>query len=229
MTVQAVILAGGLGTRLAPQTRTVPKAMTVVNGRPFVELQLESLRAAGVSEVVLLAGHLGDAITAHVGDGTRFGLRVRSAVDDPPQGTGGAIRAAARLLAPEFLLLNGDTFLRVDFWEVAAAFRVGGATGALVARRASAGLPANLVVAADGRITAYEKHGCAGGTHVDAGAGYFSRDAVRDLPRDGPVSFEQAVYPRLAASCALVAYVTRAPFFDIGTFEGLSMFTRWRG
>ena len=103
--MQAVVLAGGLGTRMHPHTEKIPKSMLEVAGRPFVDWQLELLARSGIRDVVLCIAHLGELIRAHVGDGSRHGISVRYAVEEPGRllGTAGALRAAVGLLAPRFL------------------------------------------------------------------------------------------------------------------------------
>src|SRR5262249_36616800 len=106
-------------TRMHPHTEHVPKSMLEVVGRPFIDWQLELLARSGFREVVLCIAHLGELIRAHVGDGARYGLAVRYAVEEPGQllGTAGAMRAAVALLAPRFLVTYGDSYLRFDYRE----------------------------------------------------------------------------------------------------------------
>jgi len=101
VTRQAAVLAGGLATRMLPRTLTTPKAMLDVAGRPFVDWQLEKLAACGFDDVVLCVAHLGEQIRDHVGDGARFGVRVRYSVEGKDLlGTAGALRAALWIPAP---------------------------------------------------------------------------------------------------------------------------------
>lgn len=114
---QAVVLAGGLATRLGERARTTPKYLLPVAGRPFAEWQLGLLRAAGYDEVLLCVGHLGEAIAGFIGDGARFGLRVRLSHEGPERlGTAGALRRALDegALAETFLLTYGDSYLPGD-------------------------------------------------------------------------------------------------------------------
>ena len=116
--MQAVVLAGGLATRMRPQTLTVPKSMLEVAGRPFVDWQLERLAACGFNDVVMCVAHLAEQIEAHVGDGARHGVRVRWAREGAKLlGTAGAIRATLELLEPRFLVTYGDSYLPFDYAE----------------------------------------------------------------------------------------------------------------
>src|ERR1017187_7265200 len=101
---------------MRPRTLTVPKSMIEVAGRPFVDWQLERLAASGFEEVVMCIAHLGEQIRAHVGDGSGFGLKVAWAEEGPTLlGTAGALRAALPLLAGEFLVTYGDSYLPFDY------------------------------------------------------------------------------------------------------------------
>jgi len=114
--MQAVILAGGLATRLGALTAHTPKFLLPVAGRPFAYWLLERLRAAGFTEAVLCIGHLGDAIRARLGDTSESGLRLSYSADGPELlGTAGALRRAAPLLAPTFLVTYGDAYLPFDY------------------------------------------------------------------------------------------------------------------
>ena len=117
--MQAVVLAGGLATRMRPRTLTVPKSMLEVAGRPFVDWQLERLAACGLRDVVMCVAHLGDQIRDHVGDGARFGVRgrvVRRGAEAPRHGRGDP-RARCRSSTTTFLVTYGDSYLPFDYAE----------------------------------------------------------------------------------------------------------------
>jgi NDP-sugar pyrophosphorylase family protein len=132
---RAMVLAAGRGTRLRPLTDTTPKPLLPVAGRPFVEHILEFLRAGGIREVVLNLHHLGHRIEQHLGDGARFGVRVRYSREDPILDTGGGIKRAEPFLAGEpFVVINGDSLLELRLAEVVARHREGGAIATMVVR-----------------------------------------------------------------------------------------------
>src|SRR5207244_1693446 len=132
---RAMVLAAGRGTRLAPLTDSTPKPLVEVAGRPFLEHILEFLRASGIREVVLNLHHLGRRIEEHLGDGARFGLRVRYSWENPILDTGGGIKHAEPLLAGEpFVVLNGDSLLELRLAEVVERHRERGAIATMVVR-----------------------------------------------------------------------------------------------
>jgi D,D-heptose 1,7-bisphosphate phosphatase len=120
---QAVILCGGMGTRLGPLTATTPKPMLEVGGRPFLDHLLSEVVRFGCEEVLLLAGNLGGQIHQHY-HGTRFGrATIKVLVEPEPRGTAGALDFALPQLAAEFLLLNGDSWIDFDLVKLALAWR----------------------------------------------------------------------------------------------------------
>ena len=117
------ILAGGLASRLHPITKTIPKALVEVAGKPFICRQLDYLYAQGIRRIILCIGYLGEMIQTVVGDGSRFGLAVSYSHDGPVLlGTGGALKKAIKLMGEEFFVLYGDSFLPVDFAQIERAF-----------------------------------------------------------------------------------------------------------
>lgn len=218
------ILCGGLATRLGPLAADRPKSLVDVNGRPFLALQLELLAAAGVEDVVLCIGHLGDLIRDAIGDGRRHGVRVRYSDEGPtPLGTGGALRLAAPLLGETFLSLWGDSFLREDYRGALTRLRASAAEAQLLVWRDPAGLEPGNAAVRDGRVVRFQKGAPAPDlTHVDAGLLAFRRAALSPLPPGLPSSLEHDLLPRLAARGELLALETPRRYHEVGSPEGLS-------
>ena len=112
--MQALILAGGEGTRLRPLTTTVPKPVVPLVDRPFIRFMLDWLRSHGVDDVVMSCGHLASGVRNVLGDGAAFGIRLRYVEEPRPLGTGGALKFAEPLLDERFLMLNGDVLTDMD-------------------------------------------------------------------------------------------------------------------
>jgi MurNAc alpha-1-phosphate uridylyltransferase len=224
--VQAVVLAGGLATRMRPRTLTVPKAMLMVAGRPFVEWQLELLARSGIRDVVMCIAHLGEQIRDHVGDGARFGTRVQWAEEGPTLlGTAGAIRAALPLLADTFVVTYGDSYLPFDYADPLRVLGAHADADGVMAVFKNAGKWDTSNVMTDGQwVLRYEKG--AGATdaafdHIDYGATALRRSVIAALSA-GEVHGLSAVQHDLAAKGSLRACVVHERFFEIGSFEGLS-------
>ena len=112
--VQALILAGGEGTRLRPLTSTVPKPVVQLVDRPFISYMIEWLRGHGVDDVILACGFMADGIRSVLGDGSSLGVSLRYVEEPTPLGTGGALKYAEDLLADRFFMLNGDVLTDID-------------------------------------------------------------------------------------------------------------------
>jgi NDP-sugar pyrophosphorylase family protein len=222
--MQAVVLAGGLATRMRPMTLTVPKSMLEVAGRPFVDWQLEKLAACGYDEVVMCVAHLGEQIRKHVGNGARFGLRVRWSEEGPKLlGTGGALRAALERLAKTFLVTYGDSFLPLDYAAPLRSLDAHDDCDGVMSVFKNDGKwdPSNVVT--DGEwIVAYEK-----GTkdpkfdHIDYGAIALRRAEVEGRPEGEPWGLD-SLQRDLARKRRLRATVAHDRFFEIGSPEGLA-------
>lgn len=138
--------------------RDVPKPMVAVAGRPFLEHTLARLRDCGARRVVLCVGYLGEQIVSALGDGRRLGLEIAYSWDPPGlAGTAGAVRGALGSLGDDFLVMYGDTFLRVDYGEVVAAHRRAGLPAMMTVLRNDGRWEPSNVVYADGLVTAYDK------------------------------------------------------------------------
>jgi len=112
--LQAVIMAGGFGTRLSPLTDTLPKSMLPIGDRPILELIIDQLRQSGISRVNLTTHYKKDIITSHFGDGDGFGVEIQYVEEDQPMGTAGAISLLDRSDEP-ILVINGDILTDVNF------------------------------------------------------------------------------------------------------------------
>jgi NDP-sugar pyrophosphorylase family protein len=224
--MQAVILAGGLGTRLGPLTRKRPKPMVAVAGVPYLEYQLRLLARQSFRDVLLLTGYLGDQVESYFGSGARLGLRIRYSREAQPQGTGGALRDARHHLAESFLLLYGDSLLPIQYAAAGRRLRDSAALGVIVVYRDPAGETAvrpNVALDRSGLVTRYDKDTDAGDTleYVEAGVSCFRREVLDLQPGAGPASNEECCWPRLIDRRQLAGLPTSRRFYDIGTPERL--------
>jgi NDP-sugar pyrophosphorylase family protein len=212
------ILAGGLGRRLCPAAGGLPKGMVPVAGRPFLEHVMLRLARFGARRVVICRAHLGEAIEAGLGDGGRFGLSIAYSDEGAtPIGTAGALRRALPLLGERFLVMYGDTYLRVDYAAAAARHEASGLPGLMtVLRNRGRWGPSNAVYAR-GRVLAYDKRTPPQGAEwIDYGLLGLTPAALAGEEAD-----LADVLSGLARGPGLAGLPVRARFYEIGTPEAL--------
>jgi len=191
-----------------------------VAGKPYVEHQLELLRAHGARRVVLSVGYLGHLIEEHIGDGSRFGLDIRFSYDGPePAGTAGAVRRALPLLGDEFMVLYGDTYLRIEYQDVARAFRRSGLPALMtVLRNRGEWAPSNAVYE-HGRVIAFDKESPPKEAEwIDYGLSVFERSTLEQDPATDLADLAH----ELARQERLAGYPVHERFYEIGTPEALA-------
>ena len=113
--MQAVIMAGGKGTRLATVTKNIPKPMVPLEGKALLEYQIENLKDNGVNKIILIVGYLGDVIQDHFGDGNSFGVNISYYVEETPLGTAGALVKIKEQLEDTFFLVFEDLFININY------------------------------------------------------------------------------------------------------------------
>jgi MurNAc alpha-1-phosphate uridylyltransferase len=227
--MQAVVLCGGLGTRLLPLSEHVPKSMLQVLGRPFIAWQLERLKSSGISRVLLCVGHLGEQIRAYVGDGHHFALDVEYSHDGPTAlGTAGALRRALPLLEPTFLVTYGDSYLPFDYASVLRDLDSHPEAAATLAVYANHGRwdESNVELAGD-HVVRYEKgSGERKLDHIDYGAMALTAQGIAALP-DGVSLGLDRLQSELAAAGKLRALRVDERFYEIGSALGLADLERY--
>jgi NDP-sugar pyrophosphorylase family protein len=214
------ILAGGLGTRLGERVRDTPKPLLEVAGEPFLLHQLRLLERYGASEAVLCVGYRGEQIEATIGS-ERFGIRVRYSFDAPElDGTLGAIRRAVPLLGERFLVLYGDTYLRIDYADVARVWQESDLPAVMSVLRNEDRWDTSNVVYAQGRVVSYDKHSRTSQMKwIDYGLGGLTAEAL-SLADDAETDLAH-LYHRLAELGRLCGYQASERFYEIGTPAGL--------
>jgi D-glycero-alpha-D-manno-heptose 1-phosphate guanylyltransferase len=218
--VTAVILAGGVGSRLRSAVSDRPKGLALIHGRPFLAYLLDQLADAGARRVVFSTGHLAEQVEAAFG-ATWRGMQVAYSPETAPLGTGGGLRlATAHVATTTLLVMNGDSFCAVD---LAAFLRDhvahGGAPALVLAHQADTSRFGLVECDADHRITAFcEKAEAGGPGWINAGIYAVERSLVAGLPADRPVSLEREAFPAWIAR-GLRGFPCAGAFLDIGTPE----------
>ncbi len=216
----AVILAGGLGTRLRSVVSHRPKVLAETCGRPFLSCLLDQLMTAGVAEVVLCTGYLGEQVEAAFGNSYRD-LRLIYSRESAPLGTGGALRdALPRVVCDPVLVMNGDSFFQVDLPALRAYHQARAARATLaLARVPDTQRYGRVTLAEDGRVLAFEEKGRQGGPGwINAGIYLVGRELLASIPSPGAVSLERQCFPAWIGD-GLYGYPGPGRFLDIGTPE----------
>lgn len=231
--MQCVILAGGLGTRLWPTTKTIPKALIPINGRPFADYQLAWLARQKVTEVVYCIGFLGEQIRSHVGDGSAFGLRVNY-VDEGEnlKGTAGALRLAfdTGVLADVFFVLYGDSYLPVEFEPVMAAFAESGRPALMTVMRNRDRWDRSNVIFVPPTVVLYDKTSDeatrARMTYIDYGLSVVSRDLIGRSVDPSAKADLADIFKALSIAGELAGFEITQRFYEVGSQTGIADFTR---
>jgi MurNAc alpha-1-phosphate uridylyltransferase len=215
------ILAGGRGTRLGERAREVPKPLLEVAGEPFLIHQLRLLRAHGVREAVICVGHRGELIEARLGEEC-CGVHIAYSYDSPGlDGTLGAIRRALELLPERFLVLCGDTYLRIDYAAAERAWRASGLPALMVVLRNEGRWDTSNVRYENGRVLVYDKHAPAPDmVWIDYGLGGLTAGALDRVPASERKLAN--LYAALARRGKLCGHPASERFYEIGTPAALA-------
>ncbi len=216
---KAVLLVGGLGTRLRAVVPSAPKPLAPVGNRPFLELLIRQLGSQGIRRLIMCTGYLADQIEGEFGDGSDLGVTIEYSKEPEALGTAGAVKFAERFLrgVPDFLVMNGDSFLELDLNHLIHLHRKrGGLATMAVVSVENAGRYGTVHVDSDNKVTEFcEKTGSDSPGLINAGVYVFS-PAILELIPAGPVSLEKDVFPRLLDQ-GVYAAIEQGVFIDIGT------------
>jgi NDP-sugar pyrophosphorylase family protein len=212
------ILAGGFGTRLGAIAQGLPKPMIPINGRPYLERVIDSFARCGLRDIVLLTGYRAEVIEAHFENGGKFGVNITYSRETEPLGTGGAIREARALLGETFVMTYGDVLRYYDYDRFVSAHD--GPCLAVYPRRTVG----NADVDGD-RVIRFDKQ-APELPYIDAGFSLMPSNVIDLLPPSGLCSFEESIFPLLAAEGRLAYEIVDLNFFDIGTPEELARTNR---
>lgn len=233
--IQAVILAGGRGTRLTPLTDNLPKPLVPIRGKAIIRYVLDHLKSFGITDVALSVAHLGEMIESALGDGSSLGMRITYLREPEPMGTGGWTQLVDwSILAPDVLVLNADNL----FWIDVGAFIHRHQEAGAIATMAGVQIPSSTVSGAEllrpndektkllnyidrsesAPILAAESN-----VFISSGWYVFSPAASSMIPSQNPISMEKDVWPAMVRSgAALGFYEGTEPWFDSGTHERLA-------
>jgi len=223
MMPSAVIIAGGVATRLRPITEKIPKAMLPVAGKPFIAHQLLLLRKNDIKKAVICSGYLSKQIEDFVGDGSKFDLSVTFSTDgEKLLGTGGAVKKALPMLGDVFFVMYGDSYLTVNFEAVYNYFLARQVTGLMTIFRNSDAWDKSNIVLKDGKIVNYDKNSKTKEMeYIDYGLGILKKSAF-DAMSGREVFDLSELYRDIISKDQMYGYEVAERFYEIGSLSGLA-------
>jgi D-glycero-D-manno-heptose 1,7-bisphosphate phosphatase len=228
---QAVILAGGLGTRLGELTASTPKPLLEVGGRPFLHYLIDHLTRHGTQHIILIVGPHAHHFRNFEAQINPKPVRLDIVSDVPAAGTGGALRFASSLLADQFLLLNGDSYFDFNLLDLASPGWTDDIVARIALRQVTDSARYGSVALEDGRVTQFGEKSGSGDGLINGGV-YWLRKSLLDQDTSGSISIENDILPKAAAEGQLGGAVYDGAFIDIGIPEDLqraqSLLPQWQ-
>lgn len=221
---QAVILAGGLGTRLKPFTNTKPKPMYPINNVPFIDYLIRQMKDFGMEEVLLLLGYLPEKIMDYLGDGSRYDLTINYDITPVDYDTGMRIKHAAPQIADTFLLLYCDNYCPINYLKLFSDFCNNKAKIQItVYSNRDNYTKNNLHITDDGLVTTYDKKRIRSNLQgVDIGYALVDKSVISRLPEEN-CNFESEIYTKLVQKKEIFATVTEHRYYSVGSFERIKL------
>ncbi len=217
--MEAVVLAGGFGTRLREVVPDLPKPMAPIGGRPFLEVLLTMLAQNGFTRIVLSLGFMAEKIVAHFGDNF-LGMELLYVVEDQPLGTGGAARAGLeRCVSDHAYIFNGDTYLNLEIDAVENLWASRRKPIIIVREVPDTARYGRIKMSDDGRIVEFLEKGGSGAGYINAGCYVLPRNALNDFPPAHPFSIEKDYIMKHLHNTVFSGFITRSRFIDIGIPE----------
>ena len=222
------ILAGGYATRLGPLTKEIPKCLIEINGRPFVDWQLDLLVKNGYSEFVFCLSYKSELVQKHLGDGTNRGINIQYSLDGETQlGTGGAIQKALPMLGPAFGVIYGDSYLPINYSQAEQFFQTSQSYALMTVYKNENEFDKSNVEFIDGQLLDYEK-----GTsnknmhHIDYGITFFKKAAFNQWTDQSSFDLSK-VCNQLVRDKQLDGFEVFERFYEIGSVLGIEEFTEY--
>ncbi len=220
--IKALILAGGKGARLRPLALHTPKPIVPLANIPFLFFQIDRIKRAKITEIILSLSYQPRKITDIFGDGMKYGVTMRYTHEDLPRGTAGAFKAAENLIDDTTIVLNGDILTDTNLVDVLRYHKAKKAEATIVIARVMNPVGYGLVeTTADGRVAQFTEKPPEDeitGHTVNAGIYILERSVLNRIPAEGPQSFERDLFPGMLQDGARVyAYLTPEYWQDIGS------------
>lgn len=219
--MKAIILAGGLGTRLRPLTDAIPKPLLLIKGRPIIEHAILNFKKHDIEEIILSIGYQADKIKEYFGDGAKWGVKIDYCIEDVPLGTGGAIKKAAQGIKETLVAINGDNLADFDWSEAISAHKKTGAKITLqlypvedVTKFGIARLEGNKIVEFVEKPTVEQAP-----SNLNNAGGYIFEPEVLEVLPDGFCMIEKDCFEKVAGQGVIFAYRHASQWYPTDTME----------
>lgn len=221
---QAVILAGGLGTRMRPFTDTAPKPMYPFNGKPFIEYLIKQVKSFGIDNILILLGYLPEKIMDYLGNGSAYDVNIAYDITPVEYNTGDRLLHANELIDEHFLLMYCDNYCPIDFLKLSRDYEDNQALIQLTAYENKDGYTKNnLLLEENGLVKAYDKKRTTPGLQgVDIGYAIINKKVFKFLTGQD-INFEAAVYPEMVRQGKMFATVTKHRYYSVGSWERIKL------
>lgn len=225
--MQAVILAGGLATRLRPLTETIPKSMVLINNKPFLQYQLELLKNNGITDVVLCVGYLHEQIENYLRNGKTFGMNIEYSKEGGNLlGTAGALKNASDFLQEKFFVIYGDSYVFLNFQKVLTYFNAYNELSLMVVYKNYNKYDKSNVCLEGNKVSKYDKNNGDNMFYIDYGVSLLRKSILEFIP-DGIVYSLEDVFKKIINQNSMLAFEAKERFYEIGSFKGLEEFTNF--
>jgi NDP-sugar pyrophosphorylase family protein len=222
------VLAGGYATRLGSLTKEIPKCLIEVDGKPFVDWQLDLLMKNGYSDFVFCISYKSNLIQKHLGNGSDRGIRIQYSLDGDTQlGTGGAVQKAIPMLGDTFGVIYGDSYLPIDYSSVEEDFLISNYAALMTVYENQDQFDQSNVEFADGSLIDYKKGSNSRSMrHIDYGITYFREAAFGQWTDQSSFDLSE-VCNQLAKDSQLGGFEVFERFHEIGSVQGIEEFTQY--
>jgi NDP-sugar pyrophosphorylase family protein len=225
--MQIAILSGGLGTRLRPFTEEIPKAMVLIENKPFLQYQIELLKKNNITDILLCLGYLSEKIIEYFGNGEKFGVNITYSIEKAKLlGTAGALKNAEKYLKEEFMVMYGDSYLELDNQEVVSCYKTIREPVLMVVYKNENRFDRSNVRLKDNLVVKYEKNSKENLSYIDYGISVLNKKIISGLPKEETIHLED-VFRKLAEERKIHAYEASKSFYEVGSPEGLERFRKY--
>ena len=219
--MKAIILAGGLGTRLRPLTYEVPKPLIPVKGKPLLEYAILNFKKHSITDIVLSIGYKSEKIKEYFGDGNKLGVNISYSIEDSPLGTGGAIKKAAKDFKETFVAINGDNLADFNWTEMIKMHKEKHAKITLALFPVEDVTKFGIVKLNGDKIVEFiekpKKEEAP--SNLNNAGGYVLEPEVLSILPEGKSSIEKDCFEKLAERGVIFAYIHKGQWFPVDDFE----------